>query len=94
MPLLFQIEERLRQLKSENNEIDHGSADDVAAAKAAAADGSGNNNGLLGHWGEQKRWRRLGPKKQRKLKYGEGGREGSKRGQQLKPQGETQKFVE
>ena len=76
MPLLFQIEERLRQLKSENNEIDHGSADDVAAAKAAAADGSGNNNGLLGHWGEQKRWRRLGPKKQRKLKYGEGlGRE-------------------
>ena len=80
LPLLFQIEERLRQLKSENNEIDHGSADDVAAAKAAAADGSGNN-GLLGHWGEQKRWRRLGPKKQRKLKYGERGKEGTKRGQ-------------
>ena len=86
--LLFQIEERLRQLKSENNEIDHGSGDDVAAAKAAAADGSGNNNGLLGHWGEQKRWRRLGPKKQRKLKYGEGG--STRVGQQLKPQGETQ----
>lgn len=66
-----EIEERLRQLKSENNEIDHGSADDVAAVKAA--DGSGNNNGLLGHWGEQKRWRRLGPKKQRKLKYGRRG---------------------
>ena len=75
----FQIEERLRQLKSDNNEIDHGSEDDVAAAKAAAADGSGNN-GLLGHWGEQKRWRRLGPKKQRKLKFGERGKEGTKRG--------------
>ena len=71
LPPPFQIEERLRQLKSDNNEIDHGSEDDVAAAKAAES----GSNGLLGHWGEQKRWRRLGPKKQRKLKYGERGRE-------------------
>ena len=64
---LFQIDERLRQLKSDTNEIDHGSHDDVAEAKAK----NGDQNGLLGHWGEQE-WRRLGPKKQRKLKYGEG----------------------
>ena len=63
---LLQIDERLRQLKSDTNEIDHGSHDDVAAAK-----GDGKN-GLLGHWGEQQEWRELGPKKQRKIKYGEG----------------------
>ena len=52
----------------------------MAAAKAAES----GSNGLLGHWGEQKRWRRLGPKKQRKLKYGEGGRE------KVTGEGETQ----
>jgi len=62
-----EIDERLRQLKSDTNEIDHGSHDDVAAAK-----GDGKN-GLLGHWGEQQEWRELGPKKQRKIKYGRRG---------------------
>lgn len=62
-----EIDERLRQLKSDTNEIDHGTHDDVAAAK-----GDGKN-GLLGHWGEQQEWQKLGPKKQRKIKYGRRG---------------------
>jgi len=62
-----EIDERLKQLKSDTNEIDHGSIDDVAEAKT-----NSDKNGLLGHFGEQE-WRRLGPKKQRKLKYGRRG---------------------
>lgn len=63
-----EVDERLRQLKSDTNEIDHGSHNDVAAAK-----GDEGKNGLLGHWGEQQEWRQLGPKKQRKIKYGRRG---------------------
>ncbi len=63
---MFQLDERLRLLKSETNEIDHGGPSSSPAKQ--------QHPHLLGHVGEQE-WRRrrgkYGPKKQRKGKYGE-----------------------
>jgi hypothetical protein len=57
---LFQLDERLRLLKDDNNKIEHGTNADRK-----------ENNGILGHWGGEQEWKKQGPKKQRKAKYGE-----------------------
>jgi hypothetical protein len=53
------LDERLRLLKDDNNKIEHGTNADRK-----------ENNGILGHWGGEQEWKKQGPKKQRKAKYG------------------------